>query len=92
LVKETVPPLKKVYEPPNSSMSDEEILLAYWSDPKTREQRMQERDALRREIHQKDVKTLNRWCGGVNLIIALVVIILVVAGGGSGVYFAYVRE
>jgi hypothetical protein len=74
-------------------MSDEEILLAHWSDPnKTAGQRIQEREELQREYRQKDLKTLNLWCGGVNLIIALVVFILVVAGGGSGVYFAYVRE
>jgi hypothetical protein len=72
-------------------MSDEELLLAHWSDPKIRGQRIQEREALRREYRERDWKTFNRWCGGVNLIVVIVVFIIVVTAGGSGVYFAYVR-
>jgi hypothetical protein len=92
LVQETVPPLKKAYEPPNSSMSDEEILLAHWSDPnKTPGQRIQERKDQRREYGESGWKTFNRCCGRVNLVIVIVVFIIVIATGG-GVYFAYVRE
>jgi hypothetical protein len=72
-------------------MSDEEILLAHWSDPnKTPGQRIQERADQRREYGESGWKVADRWCGRVNLVIAIVVVIIVIATGG-GVYFAYVR-